>query len=297
MDKIVKNPTIPVLSQQVRDTRYFFLNLAPKKSAAISIVAGGRERCNPDYQIKRQHFRYHTLEYVAEGYGRICMNGKQHDLRPGSLYTYAPHTRCEINTDPQRPMLKYFISVQSSEISQIFKKAGIPFGRVIYLPAHGEIHGTIESLIYEGRQQGNIEKSICMHLFEILLLKIRRSLRVSRGRYNETHSLKNYHQCKALIDAENERLHTLNDVARASGIDASSICRLFRRYLGTSPYQYLLRQKMNRAASILLTEDCLVKQVAERVGFPDPYHFSRCFKAIHGIPPKNLLFSRSGISH
>ena len=293
MDKIGKNLKIPILSNQVSDSRYFFLNLAPKKNAPLTIVAGGRERCNPDYQINRHHFRYHTIEYVAEGHGNIRLNGKRHELCPGTLYTYAPDTRCEINTDPEHPMLKYFVSVQSCNIMHIFKRTGIPPGHVIYLPSHGEIHGIIENLIYEGRQQNGFEKAICTHIFEILLLKIRSNLRSNRKNHSEDNSLKNYHRCKALIDAENEHLHSLNDIAEIIGLDASSICRLFRRYMGTSPYQYLLRKKMNRAASLLLTEGCLIKQAAEQVGFPDPYHFSRCFKAIHGIPPKNLLRSHS----
>ena len=32
----------------------------------------------------------------------------------------------------------------------------------------------------------------------------------------------------------------------------------------------------------------LVKEAASRVGFADPYHFSRCFKAVHGAPPSRL---------
>ena len=51
--------------------------------------------------------------------------------------------------------------------------------------------------------------------------------------------------CKALIDAQAERLMTLGEIARAAGVEASSVCRWFRRYQGTSPYQYLLRRKMN----------------------------------------------------
>jgi len=28
------------------------------------------------------------------------------------------------------------------------------------------------------------------------------------------------------------------------------------------------------------------------VGFADPYHFSRCFKAVHGVAPRDLLHRR-----
>jgi AraC-like DNA-binding protein len=68
----------------------------------------------------------------------------------------------------------------------------------------------------------------------------------------------------------------------------SSVCRLFRRFQGTSPYQYLLRRKMNLAAEFLIDQGGLVKEAALKVGFADPFHFSRCFKTVHGVAPSEL---------
>jgi AraC-like DNA-binding protein len=42
---------------------------------------------------------------------------------------------------------------------------------------------------------------------------------------------------------------------------------------------------VNLAVDLLLGTDLLVKQVAERAGFEDPFHFSRVFKRIQGISP------------
>ena len=94
---------------------------------------------------------------------------------------------------------------------------------------------------------------------------------------------------QALIDAEAERLMTLREIAATAGLEESSVCRLFRRYQDTSPYQYLLRRKMNLAAAFLVEGKGRVKEAAQRVGFADPYHFSRCFKAVHGVAPSELL--------
>jgi AraC family transcriptional regulator len=33
----------------------------------------------------------------------------------------------------------------------------------------------------------------------------------------------------------------------------------------------------------------LVKEAAQKVGFGDPFHFSRCFKSVHGVAPRDLL--------
>jgi AraC-like DNA-binding protein len=48
---------------------------------------------------------------------------------------------------------------------------------------------------------------------------------------------------------------------------------------------------MGRADDLLSNRDLLIKQVAEELGFADPYHFSRVFKRVYGIPPET--FSRA----
>jgi AraC-like DNA-binding protein len=68
-------------------------------------------------------------------------------------------------------------------------------------------------------------------------------------------------------------------------VNNAYLCRLFRRYDHQSPYQYLLRLKMNHAAGRLKQPDALVKQVAEETGFADQFHFSRVFTSVFGLSP------------
>jgi len=145
----------------------------------------------------------------------------------------------------------------------------------------------VEDLVREGQRTGSLTLPICQTLFELLLLKVADA--ASWTTHGSTPARESFLRCKAFIDAEAERVQTLREIARATGLEESSVCRLFRRYQGTSPYQYLLRRKMNLAAEFLIEHGGLVKEAAQRVGFADPYHFSRCFKSVHGISPSELL--------
>ncbi|HEY8931803.1 MAG TPA: AraC family transcriptional regulator [Rariglobus sp.] len=293
MDKIGSRSAEVLLSKQVSGTRYFFLNLAPAGGAkSLVVTLGGRERCNPDYEIRRRAYSYFGLEYVAEGAGTVELDGERHALRAGSVFAYAPTTPCVMLTDPAKPMLKYFVCVAGTDVARRLRKAGIGPGEARVLAAHAEIRGVLEDLVREGQRTGPLAAEICARLFELLLLKIEDATgAVSQG----DPAQENFKRCKALIDAEAERLMTLREIAAAAGLEESSVCRLFRRYQGTSPYQYLLRRKMNLAAAFLVAGKGRVKEAAQRVGFADAYHFSRCFKTIHGVPPSELLkHSRQG---
>ena len=275
-----------LLSQQVSGGAYFFLRRPPARSPAFGPIFGGRETCNPDYVVRRSHFGYHGLEYVAEGAGWVRLDAGGGELGPGAVYAYAPHTDCEIRTDPQRPMLKYFLCLAGRGVRARLARTGITPGRVAVLPANAEVRNLFEDLIREGRHQGRLAARLCAALTAVLLLKIEdlATRPVQRGDAAEDMFLR----CRALIDARLEQEATLAEIAATAGLRASSLCRLFRRFQGTSPYQYLLRRKMILAAEHLVESGGLVKEAAQRVGFADPYHFSRCFKAVHGLAPSQL---------
>lgn len=282
-----------LLSQQVSGGRYFFLKLAPARASRLAPVFGGCETCNADYLIRRPGFAYHGLEYVAEGVGAVRLNGRRNPLGPGAVFAYAPETVCEIRTDPARPMVKYFLCLAGAEVPARLARAGVEPGQVRTLTAHAEARSAFEDLIREGQHHGRLAARLGAAFTEVLLLKIE-GLTRRPTRWGDA-AEESFLRCKALIDARAEQLATLEEIAGAVGIEPSSVCRLFRRFQGTSPYQYLLRRKMILAAEFLFETGGLVKEAAQRVGFADPYHFSRCFKAVHGVSPNQLRgYRRAG---
>lgn len=287
MDNIGNPPGTALLSQQVSAARYFFLNLAPARGETLALTIGGRENCNPDYAIDRDAYPFLGLEYVAEGRGVVRLDGRRHELAPGVLYCYGPKTRCEITTDPQEPMVKYFLCLAGVDAVRRMRRAGLPPGRVRRLVAHGELRSLWEDIIRDGQHAGEMSREICGALLQVLLLKVEQG--VARRAAGGDPAEDTFLRCKALIDAQADKLGSLAELAAQAGVEASSLCRLFQRYQGTSPYQYLLRRKMNLAAEFLLESGGLVKEAALRVGFADPYHFSRCFKSVHGVAPSDLL--------
>ena len=77
----------------------------------------------------------------------------------------------------------------------------------------------------------------------------------------------------------------LGRLADATGMSTATLRRQFRRHLGDTPARWVLTQRIEAAAELLTTTDLPVHAVAEHVGIPDPYGFSRAFKRQMGVPP------------
>ena len=98
-----------------------------------------------------------------------------------------------------------------------------------------------------------------------------------------------YTRCRLYIESHYRILQTLDDISRGCHVDRAYLCRLFKRFDDQRPYQLLMRLKMNRATELLLQEDMMVKEVANDLGFADPYHFSRAFKRFIGVSPSRFV--------
>jgi AraC-like DNA-binding protein len=73
--------------------------------------------------------------------------------------------------------------------------------------------------------------------------------------------------------------------ARRMGLSYSHFRRLFRRFAGCSPHEYLLRCRMRRAARDLRDTGRQVKDVAAEAGYDDPAQFCKLFRKKIGLSP------------
>lgn len=79
---------------------------------------------------------------------------------------------------------------------------------------------------------------------------------------------------------------TLKDIADAVGYSSSHLTTLFSQRTSFSPIVYYNQLKIQRACSFLQFSDLKIKEIAFRLGYYDPFHFSNAFIKEMGITPK-----------
>lgn len=273
-------------STQILQARRFFLNLSPQTRAHLTVACGGVECCDPHYSIQRSSFPFFSIEFVARGLGRLRLGTKEHRLSPGSVFSYGPGVPHEISTDPQQPMIKYFVDFAGSGAGVLLKSSGLRTGSLAQVFPPTEIQPLFDELIRNGLRGSRQSPRICEILLEALVQKITEARAPSSGR--ETLAFETYQRCRDHIGRHFQRLRSVEQIARECHLNNAYLCRLFKRYDESTAYGYLLRLKMNYAAERLQSASALVKQVAEETGFANQFHFSRVFKGIFGISPSAM---------
>jgi len=94
---------------------------------------------------------------------------------------------------------------------------------------------------------------------------------------------------RQIIDTRYDERLTLAQLASQAGLSIPHFCTEFRRHFGAPPIAYLLQRRMRVAAMLLSGTALGVGEIGQRVGYDDPYHFSKLFKSCFGMPPSRFI--------
>ena len=83
-------------------------------------------------------------------------------------------------------------------------------------------------------------------------------------------------------------------LARVGKCSVAGIHRLFRHWHDDTPAKWIAGERIEQAAYLLRTTRSPVKNIAEDVGIPDQFQFSRFFKRHAGCSPREYR-KRQGI--
>jgi len=80
---------------------------------------------------------------------------------------------------------------------------------------------------------------------------------------------------------------TLCHIAMSADVGERECLRCFKRTIGQSPIQYLLKYRLMQGANLLLTSPAFsISEIASTCGFDHPSYFSKMFKQFYNCSPK-----------
>jgi AraC-like DNA-binding protein len=91
-------------------------------------------------------------------------------------------------------------------------------------------------------------------------------------------------RARAFLQSSLESNPSLDDVARAAGMNKHVLVRHFRKRFGTTPHAYLVMAKVEDARRRLARGDAAI-EVAATLGFADQAHLTRVFRDLVGLTP------------
>jgi len=129
------------------------------------------------------------------------------------------------------------------------------------------------------------KKALCLSCFIQIMSLVNDSFRNPTDTIHETKKVPVLmEQLITTINSEYKELFSLNDIAKKANISKSYLMKLFKEYIGFSPYQFLISKKIS-CAKILLRNGANVTEACFESGFNDYSYFISLFRKVEGQTP------------
>lgn len=165
-------------------------------------------------------------------------------------------------------------------------------------------------IVRKAAQAGGLDETICLRLAEgytqrfefasnsFEISKISKEMRIdycqrvhALQKVNVTHPL----ILKSMVYIHNHRMNKLDAsiVANSIGISYTYLCSLFKKEAGMSLIDYIQKEKIDTAKTLLLFSDYTLSQISEYLSFSSQSYFQSVFKKVAGCTPLMYRLGRN----
>ena len=257
----------------------------------LSLYQFGWEKCAPSHAFgpaARTHFLFH---YIISGTGTLYADDasgmtKTYQVKSGQGFMIFPN---QINTyvsDKDLPWEYVWLEFDGLRVKEAIEIAGLSPDVPIY---HAHSHVLRETMMNEMLYIVQHKDMSPFHLIGHLYLFFDAMTRsISPIRLKKGGRLRDFYVHEALNYIE-QNFHndiSVEDIADNCGLNRSYFGKIFKESTGRTPQEFLLNYRMTKAAELLKLTKLSVSDISNAVGYDNPLHFSRAFKHVFGIPPR-----------
>lgn len=125
-------------------------------------------------------------------------------------------------------------------------------------------------------------------MFSFIMRRI--VLKTSQRTQTWSHALQDLEikQALELMHADVAKAWTLETLAKQVGLSRAGFALKFKRTMGDTPLHYLTTLRIQQAMELLSNSEDNIERVALQVGYQDAFSFSKAFKKLTGLPPRDF---------
>lgn len=257
----------------------------------LSLYQFGWEQCTPAHSYgpaARNHYLFH---YIISGTGTLMADDSNGDtqtyqVRSGQGFMVFPG---QINTyisDKELPWEYVWIEFDGLRVKEVMDIAGISPDHPIYHARSKDLcQNMLEEMLYIAQHGDASPFHLIGHLYLFIdyFTQSAASMKLRQGG-----RLRDFYIHEALVFIEHNFQNdiTVEDIAATCGLNRSYFGKIFKDTIGKSPQEFLMSYRMSKAAELLKLTDLSISDVGNAVGYVNQLHFSRAFKNIYEISPR-----------
>ena len=258
----------------------------------LGLYQFGWEQCAPAHSFgpaSRNHYLFH---FILSGTGTLLADDSSgitqtYQVKSGQGFMLFPN---QVNTyiaDPRLPWEYTWIEFDGLRAKEAVEIAGLNPNHPIYHANSKELCAEMkDEMIYIANHAAESPFHLIGHLYLFLdyFTRSAASLRMNQGGRVRDFYIK---EALTYIEMNFQNNISVEEIAKSCGLNRSYFGKIFHDAVGKSPQEFLISYRMTKAAELLKLTELSVADIGRAVGYENQLHFSRAFKNVYGVSPRN----------
>ena len=275
----------------MNENELYFSIFPNERSIDLGLYQFGMEQCSPSHSYgpaARNHFLFH---YIISGTGTLYADDstgttKTYHLKSGEGFLIFPNQITTYIADKELPWEYVWIEFDGLRAKEAMDTAGFSLDRPIFHTKKRDMSQKMEEeLVYIATHSDETIFNIIGHLYLFLDYFMRSTVStVVKG----STKLQDYYIKEAITYIEQNFQNDISvvDIANRLGINRSYFGKIFKQTLKQTPQEFLINYRMIKATELLRLTKMSIGDISKAVGYENQLHFSRAFKKIYNISPR-----------
>lgn len=257
----------------------------------LNLYQFGWERCAPSHTFgpaARTHFLFH---YVISGTGTLYADDesghtKTYQVKSKQGFMIFPQQITTYIADKDLPWEYVWLEFDGLRVKEVIEVAGLSSNAPIYHAHSKDLREIMMQEMLYIAQHGEMTPFHLMGHLYLFLDAMTRS--ISSMRITRIGKLRDFYIREALAYVEQNFQNSISveDIADNCGLNRSYFGKIFKEAVGKTPQEFLLNYRMTKAAELLKLTRLSIGDISNAVGYDNQLHFSRAFKNIYGVSPR-----------
>ncbi|MBO4721034.1 MAG: AraC family transcriptional regulator [Prevotella sp.] len=232
----------------------------------------------------------YILIYCIKGQGFYTLNGERQTVKANQFFILPPNVAHQYGASENHPWHIYWAHYKGSRADAVYEKlAGL---QTITTSENSRMtdRKTLFDEMLNVMEGHTDSESICyvnmcfnQLLASFLYIDVYREAKFPSGK---SENISFISRATHYMNENIENRLTIHDMASHMGYSESHFYRLFYEQTHYAPMTYFMHLKINHACYLISSTRLQINQIAMKLGFDDPYYFSRFFKKMTGKSPK-----------
>ena len=232
----------------------------------------------------------YILIYCVKGEGWYVLDGERHEVRANQFFLLPPNRAHSYGAHERRPWFIYWFHFKGEKACEIARHlTGVRTIEVSECSRIAHRTAMLDEMLNVMEGKGDARRICYVNMMLASLLAsfvfvdvYRDARKPGAGDGNMSFVSKATH----FLNENVENRLTVKDMAAYMGYSESQFYRRFYENTGYAPMSYFLHLKIDHASSLLANTSLHIYQIAMKMGFDDPYYFSKFFKKMTGRSPQ-----------